>query len=551
MASTYLLARRRSAAQRHAVEEITREIRATDPHLRRKYLRDFTFAFQSYESPLCRDELTRFCREADVLLIGDYHALASSQRFTADLLGKLASAGREVVLAVEFVFARDQHILAEWTAGEIDGTELRERIRFDLDWGYAWAPFYHLLETGRVKATAIYGLDCTPRNNFRRIQSRDRHAGMKIEEIRRHHPKAITVVLIGECHLAPNHLPLLLRNLLPRDRVITLLQNIDALYWRAAGEIHQPIEAVRVSRDVACVFSSTPLEKYESYRTAIDRWRQEGTGSPDLAPAVYHMISALLRFLNIDEYSPSTGSQAGLLVDHLPEVRTRISNAQLRSVLARNGASENEIRVALSRLDQNGVCYLPLINTVLVRKFTLPAVAEEAARFLVGACAGNGGQSAATSAGPEDRFYRRVFQEALAHFGSGALYPGGEPVRELDLYALYSERVPLSPQHGASSYAEYRQMIDFLVLHKDYEANCQYYHQRPALLVEGVNWTGKRFEFVTRWLGRLLGTQLYDTYVSGRISQRSVRSLFLRSLLKPGTARTAYFVTAKRTDKTR
>lgn len=545
--STSTLGRRRSAAQRHAVEEITREIRATDPHVRRKYLREFSSAFQSYDTALSPDDLSNAYREADILLIGDYHALASSQRFAASIVEHLASSGREVVLAVEFIFACDQHILDEWISGEIDGHELRERIRFDLDWGYDWAPFYHLLQTGRRFATAVYGFDCTPRNNLRRIQLRDRHAALKIDEIRKRHPGAQVIALIGECHLAPSHLPLLVRNLRPQDHVVTLLQNVDALYWRSVGEPKQPVQAVQVARDVVCAFNSTPLEKYESYRLAIERWRQQGSGTPDLSPAIYHMISGLLHLLNIDEYSPSTGSHAGLLVDRLPEVRTRISDAQVRSMLARKGAPEQEVRGALSRLEQNGACYLPRVNTILVNSFVLPSVAEEVSRFLHQACAGvSFGSVPAAAITAEDLFYRRVFQEALAYFGSRALYPSREPVRELDLYALYSESAR-SPERNLFSYADYMRMVDFLVLHKDYEANCRYYQLRPELLIEGVNWAGERFDLATRWLGRLLGSQLYDTYVSGRVTRRFIRALFVRDFRKPGSARIAYFITAKRT----
>ena len=43
-------------------------------------------------------------------------------------------------------------ILDAWMRGEIDENELRERIRFDLDWGYDWAPWRELLETARRSA---------------------------------------------------------------------------------------------------------------------------------------------------------------------------------------------------------------------------------------------------------------------------------------------------------------------------------------------------------------------------------------------------------------
>ena len=114
--------------------------------------------------------------------------------------------------------------------------EFRQRIRFDLDWGYDWAPFYSLLVTAREHGEAIYGLDCMPREDLRKIGARDRHAAHKIAEIRARHPHAVIVVLFGESHLAPGHLPRQLRRQLREDRILTVLQNVDALYWRAAGE---------------------------------------------------------------------------------------------------------------------------------------------------------------------------------------------------------------------------------------------------------------------------------------------------------------------------
>src|SRR5207248_1146431 len=117
---------------------------------------------------------------------------------------------REIVLGLETVFSRDQHILDEWMRDEIGESELRERIRFDLDWGYEWAPYYELLAAAREQGCRVYGLDCMPREDLRKIGARDRHAAIKIAEIRQQHPEALIVVLFGESHLAPNHLPRLL-----------------------------------------------------------------------------------------------------------------------------------------------------------------------------------------------------------------------------------------------------------------------------------------------------------------------------------------------------
>src|SRR5271166_1494926 len=255
MASTVNLRSRRSAAQLHALAGVERKIRAQDSHSRRKYLREFNQAFRSYDSLLDSEQIQNALSAADVILIGDYHALPAAQRYAASLIEQRALGGdRRVVLGVETIFARDQHILEEWWRREIDESELRQRIRFDLDWGYDWTPFHELLVAARDHGEAIYGLDCMPRENLRKIGARDRHAAAKIAEIGERHPDAVIFVLFGESHLAPGHLPRVLRKEMPGTRILSVLQNIDALYWCAAGERVDKVEAVRVSADILCVF---------------------------------------------------------------------------------------------------------------------------------------------------------------------------------------------------------------------------------------------------------------------------------------------------------
>src|SRR5438105_9825724 len=150
MASAISLRLRRSEAQLHALAVVEREIRVNDPNGRRKYLRDFSQDFSSYESVIDYEQLKATIAGSDIVLIGDYHALPAAQRCAAALLEERAQPGdRPVVLGVETIFSRDQHILDEWWRREIDEKELRQRIRYDLDWGYDWTPFYDLLVTAR------------------------------------------------------------------------------------------------------------------------------------------------------------------------------------------------------------------------------------------------------------------------------------------------------------------------------------------------------------------------------------------------------------------
>src|SRR5271165_1430210 len=428
MASTVNLRSRRSIAELHALAGVEREIRAQDSHSRRKYLREFSKAFRTYDSLLDSHQIQSALHAADVVLIGDYHALPGAQRYAATLLEQRALAGdRPIVLGIETIFARDQHILDEWWRREIDESELRQRIRFDLDWGYDWTPFHELLVTARDHGDAIYGLDCMPRENLRKIGARDRHAAAKVAEIRERHPDAVIFVLFGESHLAPGHLPRVLHKKLPDAKTLTVLQNIDALYWRAAGEPVDKVDAVRVNDEVVCVFNATPLEKYESYRLFLDQWSRSD-GGPDFAPTVYNLIDSLASFLEINRYSPHNGTQPKFLVDMLPEVHGNSSEAALRRLLSRKGIPERQLETMLASVDERGSAYLPQVNAFHIREFQMVHAAEDSARFLHHACRGlpqrltgnangNAEQESAGATAAADTFYARVIEHAVAYFG--------------------------------------------------------------------------------------------------------------------------------------
>ncbi|MBZ5646241.1 MAG: ChaN family lipoprotein [Acidobacteriia bacterium] len=548
--SAGIRSRRRSAGQLHALAALQREIQATDPNGRRKYLRDFAASYRSYETILSESELRGRIRSSDVLLVGDYHSLRRSQEFTANLIHESGAAGQPVVLGVEFIYARDQHILDEWLAGEIDNDELRERIRFDLEWSYEWEPFLGVLEAARRSGVAAYGLDCPPRDDLRKIAARDRHAAAKLAEIRERHPGAPVVALFGESHLAPGHLPEQVRLRLPDARLLTVLQNVDALFWKAAGEQVDRVEAVQVTEGVVCAFNATPLEKYESYRQCIERWRQERRTGPDLEPTIYNLVDAMARFLHIDTYASQNGTQPRYLVDQMPEVCSVAAEDQLRRQLARKRATELEQREVLTRLKTHGCCYLPRVNTVFVREFQMVGGAEEAVRFVHAACSGWAG-SVTESAAPSDDalaeyvFYQRTLEEALAYFGSRVLSPERPPVREADLYALYTQPCE-SVEQRFDGYREFMETIDFLVLHKDWETNFRRYFQMPQLLRDGIRYRDERFVFVTEKLGHMLGSELYDAYVAGRLSKRYIRALFFRKLAAADSARKMYFDVVRR-----
>ncbi len=519
MPTNPLLRLRRSAAQLHALTEVERTIRATDTKCRRKYLRDFSEAFRTYRRVLRVSDLEQRTADADVVLVGDYHALPASQRFTAALIQRLAKNGRPILLGVEAIVARDQHIVDEWQRNEIDTAELCSRIRFETDWGYDWQPFRELLETAKAVGARIYGLDCTPRQDMRSIRARDQHAAAKIAGLRAAHPEAQVVALFGESHLAPTHLPMLVRDARPDDEILTVLQNVDALYWLSAGEPEDLTEAVEVRNGVVCVFSATPLEKYEHYRLCIERWKGQRDAKLDLAPSYYNLISSLFRFLNVDLY----GSGGRFLIDELPEVWSVSSEDQLDRLLARRmSTSAAAVR---RQVEKQGSCFVPDRNVIVAREFRMPWAAEQAARFVHYACR----EHAPKCVSPEDAFYAEVVELALAFFGSKVLCPSRKLYGEDQLRAESTRQE--RDLTDAISVRAYHKVVDWVLRGRT--------EQSPkldgSLLLDP-----RRREVAIRLLGHLLGSELYDAYVNGRLSKRRLRALFFKDLSKSGAARAEY-----------
>ncbi len=276
------------------------------------------------------------------------------------------------------------------------------------------------------------------------------------------------------------------------------------------GEPADKVEAVRVNDDVLCVFNATPLEKYESYRLFLDQWSRCDDG-PDFAPTIYNLIDSLVRFLEINRYSPHNSTQPKFLVDMLPEVYGASSEGMLRRLLSRKGIDEAEREAMLVRVEERGSAYLPQVNAFYVREFQMMHAAEDATRFLHQACQGlpqrlDGQSEEKRSEGAQesDRCVstRASIEHAVAYFGSRVLYPS-RPAPEDSSFISRSVCEKLAQ---AAVRAEVRADKD-------------------------------KFESTAQDLGYRIGSQIYDAYLAGKVAPSGLRRLFLAHLDEPGLAR--------------
>src|SRR5437867_13023107 len=100
-----------TALKRKAVRRIQTDIGEIHSLPSRKYIQEFNQEFPAFESVCEIDEILREVRDANLVWVGDYHALPASQMYVVEMLRGIVHQKQNVALAVEPVFARSQKTL--------------------------------------------------------------------------------------------------------------------------------------------------------------------------------------------------------------------------------------------------------------------------------------------------------------------------------------------------------------------------------------------------------------------------------------------------------
>ncbi len=533
--------------QRAAVEKLKCELFAVDLRAQSSYIKRFLREFQHAESSCSMAEVLTEAVRADVIYIADYHALPATQAFAVRFINQLSAQARrkqELVLCLEVFYARHQRLLEAYLSGQLSEPEFLRRIRYEAEWGYPWSGYRSLLELARQRGLAVFGIDCEPRHNLRLIARRDSQAADQIIRIASQRRQAQIAVLFGESHLAANHLPGKVQRRaaaagLELQQVI-IAQNVDELYWKWAAESEDRVEAVRLAPGKYCVFTATPLEKYQAYKRAIERWQAvDDHGEGETAVAFYHTLDTLLDLLKINKYRHRLRS-GQLLIDVWPEVYDDYDFSDFAALLEHYEVDAKEIKAVRRRVQSAGCVFVPWLNAIFVEAFNLVSASEEVARFLAAALRGELWEQARTSyPTPLDRFTATVLDEALVFFASKLLVPQrAAPL--LLLPELSEEHCEAWAQAAGLGQARLEMLSRFFVAHQTALRQAINAAPAPIWFDEIISNEGALFEVATRYVGRLLGEQLYQAHSQGEVAIAEIKRLFSADFTAAGSAARYY-----------
>ncbi len=461
--------------KRTAVRHIQSDIGELGASPSRKYIHEFNHEFQTFQAVCEPETVFEEARTANLIWIGDYHALPRSQTYAAQFIRQLAARNVNLALAVEPVFARSQKTLDQWMAGRISEQEFLDGIRYQEEWGCDWSGYKAIFDTARELRIPAYGVDCHPRNDMRSISRRDLGVARRIARLIEEDPSRCLVVVFGESHLATDHLPARVRAILQRKEIalreVFVLQNVDSIYWKLQEQGHHDARSVRVREGAYCVFNATPIEKYESFRQYLHNCLGEDSCG-DWTLLAQTLMEVMMDFL------------------------------------------------AMKKNDSVVSCMpMPELNPVMVDRFQLGSAAEEFARHIHQACRGELDRPAERAA--NDQFFVNVIESGLGYFWSKLLDSSRDGIEPL------AERV--LGQIGRND--QLTRAIELLV-DPSRRPGAQHFSVL-RLAIEAKIGKQKTKRMLSELLGYALGRRLYHAYLQSRISRKEIQALFHDPLNTP------------------
>ncbi len=488
----------------------------------RRYEREYAQGVKSFDRHASLEELDRTVAESTTVYVGDYHTLAQAQRAFLRLVRRLPE-DRPVILALEYVLGKHQKSLDDFLAGRLSEKSFRKLVDGDEHWEFGgWHNFQELFEIAKRRGYRVVGIDAMGRGPAgATLQARDLYAARILARERRHQPDALTMVLIGELHIAPAHLPRAVQESLGEafaERPLILYQNCEEIYWQLEEKgLEHETELVRVDDQSYCLLNTPPIVCQQSFLN----WLDVDEGMPELTAPEQ----------NFKEYARLVASFFDLpLGDALDEVElaTVVDLSFLARLKRRGDFSAEDMRQIKKQILRSESYYIPRAKMAYLGNLSVNHASEEATHFVRHICSGS-----PEPRGLVDAFYARCLEEAIGFLGSKLVNHKRKCAHLPHFERLLRSKV--TPR-------EERSLAKLVLLHAQMERG-----QRPRGLARIYETSADLFNAVTHVLGYRLGDKLYYALVRGQMTKDEIRALFFDPWDEEGEALTTFLYLTMRT----
>lgn len=444
-----------------------------------------------------------------VILFGDYHTLNQSQRSFVRLLRAYFESrkDRKITVALEAVQARFQKSLQQFFLGKIKQQEFIKRIGFKRHWFFDLWPNYEIIFDFLIyHHIPLLGIDADSRKNFTLAQ-RDDFMARHIVDLLKKYPGEKIVVLTGDLHLAPGHLPAKIKMFARRKKIkapiLTLYQNSPAIYWRLSDKEHlDHVPFVKIRDGEYCRMHTPPVIAQQSYLN----WLYHEGGEFDWADAKGSFLSIVRRIAGILDMK--------LMEDYESvEVYTCGDLSFLQRLRRKKIYTRTEMRVIEEEIVRSNSYFLPKARLVYLANVSLHHAAQEASQYIKYLFSGE-----ALARGAKDAFYAKIIAEAVGFFGSKLINAQRKCPRATD----YRSEIRFLEKSGQakSRHLEF-ETANLFLQHDRLVKKGEIFHGSKI-----ANLTGGLFLELARAIGDDFGDQLYYGFMDGLVDKVRMRTLY-------------------------
>ena len=326
--------------------------------------------------------LIRDLEKKDLLIYGDFHTHWQTQKGLIRILEQQLTfhPEREVVISVEMFRASDQVHINRYLRDEITEDALLEAVEYDRFWGFPWENYRMIVNFAKANDIAVFGINSDEAGRDS-LATRDSFAAEVIADLSKRYPESLNVCLIGEFHLADEHLP---KQLTPyKIRHLRVLTNIDQFYFdRKTYTDYSKNEYLYLKEGLYCLLNSPPWIKWQSYslweemksaeeeEDESDLYTDESFDIDGQIQGLLQQINEFLN-LNISEIELTNFNSSSFL-----------TAAELSHIASRKDVSSYSSAILEQRLAIDKHFYLPERRLCLINKVSLNHLASLSGQIL-------------------------------------------------------------------------------------------------------------------------------------------------------------------------
>lgn len=454
--------------------------------------------------PIKREDLLKHLTEkAEIILLGDFHALQQSQKAHLRILNEFSGTPK-MCLAVECIESRHQVFLDQYLAGEISEREFLKAIEWKKSWGFPWENFRPLFRWAQKNKVSMVALNkLIQKRSSQTLIQRDRHAARVLDAyFKKNKPEKI-ILIYGDLHLAEAHLPFQLKKTsLANLKAVSVLQNSEDIYFQMLEkQLEDQFDIIQLKSDVYCLQIVPPWVKWQNYLLFIeeqfDKSLDEDLDLTDIVAQYMVLIAADLETeVRTDNFTVVTSQDRKIWVP----IQSKVNR--------------QELIFLKSWVEDGRSFFIPQAGVGILAQATVNHSAQLAMSVVIS----NLVENLKTPAKMPGEFLKLIWLEGLQYFGSKLINPKRKTDTILDIKNQLAVSQPDDRGRAAMQLALSQKMAELVKLSGG-RKKIQIPYPKKI----------KAFQGAARILGGMLGEKMYFAYRKKMISPKTMVQMIQKS----------------------